>query len=83
MTVHLFGVLPAEADTFLATASTADCSWPACTNAAIIGALFKAPHSAVDTGMALSCACADHQPELEAETVDSWAPLTTATQTTV
>ena len=80
MTVHRFGVLPAEADTFLAGANTADCSWPACTNAAIIGALFKAPHS---DGMTLSCACADHQPELEAETVDSWHPTATATQTTV
>ncbi len=80
MTVHLFGVLPAEADTFLAGANTDDCSWPDCTNAAIIGVLSRAPHSAV---MALSCACADHQPELEAETVDSWHPTATATQTTV
>ena len=83
MTVYLFGVLPAEADTFLAGANTDDCSWPACVNAAVVGALSKTPHSAVDTGLALSCACADHQSSLEAETVDGWAQSLTTTQTTV
>ncbi|MCK5711849.1 MAG: hypothetical protein KAI25_03955 [Hyphomicrobiaceae bacterium] len=83
MIVYLFGVLPLEADTFLIGANTDACSWPACANGAVAGVLLKTPHSADNTGLALSCACAEHRPELEATTVANWSPLATATQTTV
>ena len=80
MTVYLFGVVAAEADPFLAASNTG-CSWPSCSNAAIIGALFKTPHSALGDGLSLSCACTDHQLDLEADTVASWRPMTTTTTT--
>jgi len=81
LTIYLFGIGPSEANTYLAEANTAECSWPGCTNAPIIGATFKAPHTATGAGIAHSCACVDHRPDLFADTLDSWAQTSTTSQT--
>lgn len=84
MTVYLFGISKAEADTYLATANTADCSWPGCPNAAVVGICSKTPSSAVDTDIVHTVACAEaHEPLLRADSTDVWSQRATTAQTTV